>query len=72
MPDLPTFAIIFNGLPHTLPDGTTVADLIDMMDEHDLNLIVEVNHKYIFARNYATTVLKDADRVEFINPDFGG
>lgn len=35
-------------------------------------LIVELNGRYVYARQYGTTSVSQGDRVEFIHPDFGG
>ncbi|MHB8109186.1 MAG: sulfur carrier protein ThiS [Syntrophorhabdaceae bacterium] len=64
--------IIFNGLRQKIARGMMIAELIDLSGEHDRNLIVERNNKFIHPHMYDSTVLEDGDRVEFINPDFGG
>ncbi|TRZ51927.1 sulfur carrier protein ThiS [bacterium] len=64
--------IIFNGRKETVPENTTIADLIVKTKEKDGGLIVEHNNKFIFQRQYEMTVLTDGDKVEFINPEFGG
>ena len=64
--------IIFNGLKENYKTNTTIADLIKIKDERDINLIVEHNGKYVHAKQYPTAVLADGDRIEFINPNFGG
>ena len=64
--------IIFNGLDEHLKCDSTIADLIKIKDERDINLIVEHNKRYVHSRQYSSTVLTHGDRVEFINPNFGG
>ncbi|MDD3847555.1 MAG: sulfur carrier protein ThiS [Syntrophorhabdaceae bacterium] len=64
--------IILNGLKEKVPEGTTIAELIRLSGEADKHLVVECNNRFIHPHAYpATTVNKD-DKVEFINPDFGG
>jgi thiamine biosynthesis protein ThiS len=43
-----------------------------MSGEEDKHLVVERNHHFIHAQAYQTTVISEGDRIEFINPDFGG
>jgi len=37
-----------------------------------VGLIVEVNNRFVFPGDYGKTFLSEGDKVEFINPDFGG
>jgi thiamine biosynthesis protein ThiS len=64
--------IVFNGFGEDIPENTTIAQLIDHKNEIDGGLIVERNNKYIFRHDYEKTVIADGDKIEFINPDFGG
>jgi len=59
-------------MKEAVPEKTTIADLIVRTKEKDGGLIVEHNNKYVFAGQYETTILSEGDKVEFINPDFGG
>jgi thiamine biosynthesis protein ThiS len=64
--------IIFNGIKEKVPADTTIADLIRTMGEKDSGLVVELNNRFVFLQKYQETVLSEGDKVEFINPDFGG
>jgi len=64
--------IIFNGTKEKVPAGTTIAELIDKIGEEDKHLIVERNNSFIHPHTYPATILNEGDRIEFINPDFGG
>jgi thiamine biosynthesis protein ThiS len=64
--------IVFNGFKQTLPAPFTIADLIEITEERDGGLIVEHNNRYVFKQDYGDTFLAQGDKVEFINPDFGG
>lgn len=64
--------IIFNGFKEKVPAGTTIAELIDRAGEGDKHLVVECNNRFIHAQAYPATTLNEGDRIEFINPDFGG
>lgn len=67
-----TIEIIFNGMKEKVPAKATIADLIRLMEEKDSGLIVELNNRFVFPQKYRETVLSEGDKVEFINPDFGG
>ena len=64
--------IILNGIREKVPSGTTIADLISRAGEADRHLIVECNNRFVHGHTYPSTVLNDGDKIEFINPDFGG
>ena len=61
-----------NGFPETVPAGSTVAALIERFKELDTNLIVELNGRYVYPERYEITAVCAGDRLEFVNPDFGG
>lgn len=67
-----TIRIIVNGMEEQVPEGATLAFLIDHFQEKDPALIVEHNGRFVFPKDYRTTTVSPKDRVEFINPDFGG
>ena len=67
-----TIRIVVNGFPETVPENATVADLLEHFQEGDKDLIVERNGRFVFAQTYASTTVAEGDRLEFINPDFGG
>ena len=64
--------IFVNGMIEEVPEGATLAFLIDHFQEKDPALIVEHNGRFVFPKEYPTTTVSPNDRVEFINPDFGG
>jgi len=64
--------ITFNGMKEMVPENATIADLIKLTKEKDSGLIVELNNRFVFPQKYPEAVLSDGDKVEFINPDFGG
>jgi thiamine biosynthesis protein ThiS len=64
--------ILFNGVKERVLQDTTVSDLITQLAEKDGGLIVEVNNRFVFPQKYSSTILLQGDKVEFINPDFGG
>ena len=64
-----TQTLVWNGF---VPENATLEILIERFQEADPALIVELNGRYIYAREYSTTRVSQDDRVEFIHPDFGG
>ena len=64
--------ITLNGMKERVPPGTTISDLIRHVGETDKHLVVEHNNRFVHGYAYPSTTLDDGDRVEFINPDFGG
>jgi thiamine biosynthesis protein ThiS len=67
-----TISIFVNGMEEKVREGATLAFLVEHFQEKDPALIVELNGRFIFPKQYSTTTVSPNDRVEFINPDFGG
>jgi thiamine biosynthesis protein ThiS len=64
--------ITVNGMAETVPANCRIKDLIDRFGEKDPHLIVEHNGRFVFAQEYPTCSVSSGDRLEFINPNFGG
>ncbi|MFZ3048203.1 MAG: MoaD/ThiS family protein [Desulfatirhabdiaceae bacterium] len=64
--------IVVNGHTEKVPGLSTIFFLIQHFQEHDTDLIVEYNGRFVYPGQYAGIVLKPGDRIEFINPNFGG
>lgn len=64
--------IVVNGFAEEVPAGTSIQGLIAIFKEGDTDLIVELNGAFLYPERYATTVVRPGDRIEFINPNFGG
>jgi thiamine biosynthesis protein ThiS len=64
--------ILLNDLPLQVPAMSSLAALIRDLEEADPDLIVELNGRFVYPRDYATTIVSDGDGLEFINPNFGG
>lgn len=60
-----------NGAPRTLPEGTSVADLLAEMAAKP-PFAVAVNTRFVPAPSHATHILQAGDRVEVISPVTGG
>ena len=67
-----TIEVIINGIKESLAENTTISQLIVGYKEGDVDLIVERNGRFVYPRNYEEIILLNDDRIEFINPNFGG
>ncbi len=67
-----TIEVIINGRKETLVENTTISQLIVGYKEGDVDLIVERNGCFVYPRKYEEIILLNDDRIEFINPNFGG
>ena len=67
-----TLTIVVNGFEETVPAGATLEGLIAHFQEADADLIVEHNGRFVYPRAYSSTTVASGDRIEFINPNFGG
>lgn len=70
MPEIIT--IILDGLPEEVPPGLSVAQLVDIKNAHHMELIVELDGRFVHPRNYESTILRPGVRVELLLPAFGG
>ena len=61
-----------NGFKEKVPSGLTIAELIERLEEGDTHLIVEHNGRFVYPKDYSSVIVKNGDRIEFINPNFGG
>jgi thiamine biosynthesis protein ThiS len=64
--------ITINDVRERVVADSTLETLISDFGETDPDLIVELNGRFVYPRAYASTIVKQADRLEFINPNFGG
>lgn len=64
--------ISVDGFPDQVPAGTTLAQLIERHQAQHKDLIVELDGRFVFPRDYASTRLAPGSRVELIHPAFGG
>ena len=64
--------VTINGFLEEVPEGTTIAEVIDRNQEFEVHMIVELNHRFIYQKDFATTVLNEGDNLELIHAAFGG
>ncbi len=64
--------IHLNGAVHDLPEGTTIADLLERMELMGRRVAVELNLEIVPRSLHATTHLAEGDRVEEVHAIGGG
>ncbi len=72
MSNTKTIKIELNDVTEQVPVDSSLQALIKHFGETDPDLIVELNGRFVYPPAYAGTTVKDGDRLEFINPNFGG
>jgi sulfur carrier protein len=64
---------LFNGFPEESSSSElTIQKLLEITAEDDPAVIVEVNGRFIYRKDFNTTIIREGDCVEFIHPSFGG
>lgn len=61
-----------NGDNRTLPDGTTIAALVEQLGLQPGQCAAAVNLDFVPRSAYAQTVLRAGDQVEIVTPRQGG
>jgi sulfur carrier protein len=64
--------IVVNGQPMEAREGLTVAALLDQLGVRRDFTAVALNREVTPRSSYATTVLRDGDRLEIVHPMAGG
>ncbi len=64
--------IILNGETHSVPEGTTAAELVKSLDLAGKRLAIEVNEDILPRSEYASYRLSPGDRVEIVHAIGGG
>jgi sulfur carrier protein len=65
--------ITFNGFAEDIEGAElTIRDLLEMTREDDPAVIVEVNGRFVYRKDFNAYRIQDGDRIEFIHPSFGG
>lgn len=63
--------VILNGVPHDIPEGSTLADALALLALQG-PFAAAVNLQFVPRSRYADTPLKEGDAVEAIAPVTGG
>lgn len=61
-----------NGEPRTVPDGTTLALLVEQLGLQPGQCAAALNLDFVPRSAYAQTVLRAGDQVEIVTPRQGG
>ncbi|WP_018252447.1 sulfur carrier protein ThiS [Salinispora mooreana] len=64
--------LMVNGAGRTLPAGTTLADLVQVVTDQKRGLAVAVNGEVVPRGGWPATPLRDGDRVEVLSAAQGG
>jgi len=64
--------VIVNGFTEKIPVSVSISFLIAHFKEGDTDLIVEHNGQFVYPHEYESRIVSEGDRIEFINPNFGG
>ncbi len=64
--------VFLNGEPHDVPEGTTVAELVQRLELVPQRVAVEVNLRLVRRGDYAQTPLHAGDRIEIVTLVGGG
>ena len=64
--------VVLNGEPRELPEGTTIARLLEQLGRHPRADTVEHNGAILPRASYADTVLAEGDRLEVVHFVQGG
>ena len=69
---LKEITIMFNGVKEAICEGVSISRLMEILNESDIGVIVELNGRFVHAREYSNTLLHEGDRLEFIYAACGG
>ncbi len=64
--------ILVNGTPHIVPENTTAAQLLAILEIHGKRLALEVNQELVPRSQFETTLLKLNDTIEIVHAIGGG
>ncbi|OYO00496.1 sulfur carrier protein ThiS [Enemella evansiae] len=64
--------ITFNGEPTTVPDGSTIADLLERQELSGKGLAVAVDGSVAVPSQWATTTIPEGAELEVLRPMQGG
>ena len=64
--------VTINGTPQSVPEGTTIADLLTQLGKNPKFLAVERNFELVPRTRHAECVLNDGDSLEIVTLVGGG
>ena len=69
---MPTLQIELDGQPHAVPQGTTLADLLDALQQAPDAVATAVNGAFVAREQRAQCLLAEADKVLLFRAIVGG
>jgi sulfur carrier protein len=70
--DLERMTARINGEARAVPDGSTIADLLEGLGLPDKSVLVERNGEPVGRDNFSRQAIQEDDRIEIINMVAGG
>ena len=64
--------IILNGETHEVQEGSTVSDLLTLLDMKNEPIVIELDGQALTHHDYASSILLEGSRVEVIRLAAGG
>ncbi len=65
--------IVFNGFETEVSKATTIKQLLEIVEEPmKPDMILEVNRRFVYPKDYESLILREGDKVEIIHLDIGG
>lgn len=64
--------VVINGQPSAVPDGITVATLLELNDLAERACAVEINRTLVPKRDHDSRVIEDGDAIELVTLVGGG
>ena len=64
--------VTVNGRAEQLPDGTTLAELLEHLGHGGTPVALALNQEFVPRSRYGTTAVREGDEVEIVAPQAGG
>jgi sulfur carrier protein len=64
--------LVLNGNPHEVPAALSVRALLDHLGFGEKPVVVELNLRAMFPREFEGTMLREGDRIEIVQITAGG
>ncbi len=72
MPQARNFSVVVNGSAMELPEGSTISDLLRILDVRPVMVAVEQNLEIVKRENYGSAQISPGDRIEIVHFVGGG
>jgi sulfur carrier protein len=64
--------LVLNGTPHEIPAALSVRGLLDHLGLGEKPVVVELNQRALFPREFPSAMLNEDDRIEIVQITAGG